>query len=86
MYYIYILRSVKDRRHYIGCTGDINKRLKHHNNGEVKSTVYRRPLKLIYKETAKSFIEAHKRELEIKRMKGGVQFKKLLESAGVAQW
>ena len=85
MHYIYILKSLKDQRHYIGCTSDLDKRLESHNKGQVKSTTHRRPLKIIYKETAKTFVEAHKRELEIKRMHGGIQFKKLLENAGVAQ-
>ena len=86
MHYIYILKSLKDRRHYIGCTSDLGKRLKSHNKGQVKSTTHRRPLKIIYKETVKTFAQAHKRELEIKKMKGGIQFKRLLEYAGVAQW
>lgn len=47
MYYVYLLQSLKDNNFYIGQTGDISKRLKKHNNGEVKSTKYRRPLKLI---------------------------------------
>ncbi|MDD4954770.1 MAG: GIY-YIG nuclease family protein [Candidatus Omnitrophica bacterium] len=42
MHTVYILRSLKDsRRHYIGITADLEKRLKVHNNKQsVYSSVY----------------------------------------------
>jgi putative endonuclease len=48
MQYVYVLQSLKDNDFYTGCTDDLNKRLKKHNNGEVWSTKNRKPLKLIY--------------------------------------
>jgi putative endonuclease len=69
MYYIYILKSHKDNNFYIGQTCNIENRLHKHNNGLVKSTKYRRPLKLIYSEEYKSLKEARYRELEIKAIK-----------------
>ena len=38
MFYVYLLRSEKDGRFYIGQTMDIHRRLKEHNEGNVKST------------------------------------------------
>jgi putative endonuclease len=37
MYYVYVLTS-EQGDFYIGCTGDLRKRLHKHNAGEVKST------------------------------------------------
>ena len=37
-YYVYLLRSKKDRKIYIGCTSDLQKRLKEHKEGQNYST------------------------------------------------
>lgn len=37
-FYVYLLQSLKDDSYYIGQTDNIDKRLKKHNNKEVKST------------------------------------------------
>ena len=80
MYYVYILRSLKDSKYYIGYTGDIERRLQDHNRGKSKAIKYRGPFELIYKEEHKTRIEAIRREIEIKKYKGGNEFKKLLNS------
>ena len=49
-YYVYILFSLKDKGLYIGFTTNLRSRLSYHARGEVKSTVSRRPLKLIHYE------------------------------------
>jgi len=78
MYYVYVLKSLKDNRHYIGYSRNVQLRLKQHNTGQVKSMKYRVPLEVIYLEEYKTSIEARKRESTIKRMKNGIQFKDLL--------
>jgi len=45
--YVYVLKSDKDGNKYIGSTTNLYRRLNEHNNGQVKSTRHRRPLKLI---------------------------------------
>lgn len=55
-YYINIFLSEKDGKKYIGYTSNLDQRLKSHNQGEVASTKYRRPLKLIYHEALNSKI------------------------------
>ncbi len=50
MYFVYVLRSLKDFKRYIGFTDDLNRRISEHNSGFVKSTKNRRPLELIYSE------------------------------------
>lgn len=47
MYYVYLLKSLKDNKYYIGQTKDVVKRLKRHNSGQVRSTKFRTPLELI---------------------------------------
>lgn len=50
MYYVYILFSQKDKKLYIGVSGNLKKRLSDHKSGHNISTKNRRPLELIYYE------------------------------------
>jgi len=68
MYYVYILFSEKDKQLYTGFTPDLKSRYKAHRNGFVKSTKFRRPLKLIYYEAYNKELDARRRE---KYLKGG---------------
>jgi len=81
MYYTYILQSKKDNKYYIGSTKDLRSRIYKHNKGYVRSTKSRIPFKLIYYEISKTRQDAYRREMEIKAMKGGIQFKSLLKSS-----
>ncbi len=78
MYFVYILQSIQNKRHYTGHTDDLEDRLRRHNNGLVKSTKPHCPWKVIYTENFATKSEAYKRELEIKSYKSGIKFKKLL--------
>jgi putative endonuclease len=66
MYYVYILKSEKDKNLYTGYTSDLRKRFLEHESGEVKSTRHRRPLKLIYYEACISKEDAIRREKYLK--------------------
>lgn len=68
-YFVYILRSIKDGKLYIGQTHNLEKRIERHNNGQVRSTKSRRPLELIYQETYKTRIETMAREKYLKSLK-----------------
>ena len=78
-YFVYILKSLKDSGYYIGQTDNIDSRIKKHNCGYVKSTQARRPFILIKKETLNTRGEARKRENYLKKLKGGNEFKKIIE-------
>jgi putative endonuclease len=78
MYYVYILRSLKDGKHYIGSTDNLARRIKEHNMGKTISLKRRLPLKLIYQEEYPTRVKAAKREKIIKRYKGGNAFKRLI--------
>ena len=70
MFYVYILRSLKNRRLYTGSTNDLKRRLGEHNRGQSKYTKYSGPFELIYKEECLTKSEAYKRELFFKTGKG----------------
>ena len=53
-HFVYILKSLKDNRFYIGETADLERRIFEHNEGWVKSTRDRRPLVIVYTETLES--------------------------------
>lgn len=78
MYKVYILRSLKTNKFYVGSTSDINRRLSEHNNGKNKSTKFGIPWALVYSETLPTKQESYKREMQIKSYKGGSAFKKLI--------
>lgn len=78
MNYVYILKSKKDDRLYIGQTQDLKERLERHEKGWVTSTRNRRPLVLIHSEEYKSRSEAVRRESYLKKLKGGEGFKKII--------
>ena len=66
MYYVYVLRSLKDRELYVGRTGDLKQRLLDHNKGKVSSTKDRRPLRCIYAEVCNNMKDAVYREKYLK--------------------
>jgi putative endonuclease len=77
-YFIYILRSEKDGKYYIGETSDVDARLIFHNSGRQRSTRHRIPFIVILTEQYETRKEALKRERELKGMKGGNSFKSLM--------
>lgn len=79
MWHVYILKSLKDGRYYIGCTHQkIEDRIAGHNRGDTPATKNRRPLELVYSEDVEKQADAFAREKQIKSFKGGNSFKKLL--------
>lgn len=75
MYYVYVLKSLKDKELYIGFSNDLKERFKKHSKGYVTSTKERRPLELIYYESYKSEKDARTRETKLKQHKNS--FKEL---------
>ena len=71
IFYVYVLRSLKDKKRYIGMTKrTIIERIAEHNAGLVKSTKNRRPLEFIYSEEFNTKSEALKREKFFKSGRG----------------
>ncbi len=78
-YTVYILYSLKDKRLYVGCTINIEKRLERHIEGFVPATKFRRPLSLIYSKNFKNKAEAFNRERFLKSLWGAREKKKILK-------
>ncbi len=66
---LYILRSEKTARYYVGHTNDLDRRVREHNSGQTKSTRPGRPWVLVYVEEFDSKRLASEREREIKSWK-----------------
>lgn len=77
-YIVYILYSRKGHRLYVGCTSNIDKRLKRHQNGYVGTTADRRPLDLIHTEPFESKADAFNRERFLKSLWGSREKKNIL--------
>ncbi|WP_194976314.1 GIY-YIG nuclease family protein [Aquiflexum lacus] len=77
-YYVYVLISEKDNLFYTGYTKDLRGRLSEHNSGNVISTRFRRPLKLIYFEGCLSQQDATRREKYLKSGNGKIYLKSRL--------
>ena len=80
MYYVYVLRSMKDKRLYIGCTNNLQRRLREHNSGLNSSTRYRIPFKLIYYEAYVNKEDAFAREKILKSKWGNRFLQRVLRS------
>lgn len=79
-YSVYVLRSKKDDKHYVGFAKDLKSRFKQHTKGQVLSTKNRRPLDLIYAEACVSKQDTLRREKYLKTHKGRMFLRNRLKS------
>ncbi|MGW8184856.1 MAG: GIY-YIG nuclease family protein [Candidatus Moraniibacteriota bacterium] len=66
MFYVYVIKSSRDNKLYVGQTDDLKNRLNEHNKGLVISTRLRRPFKLLYYEACNLLQDSIKREKALK--------------------
>jgi putative endonuclease len=66
VYYVYVLKSLKDQKIYTGFSSDLKRRILEHKSGLVKSTKNRLPVKLIYYEVFINEKDARNREKYLK--------------------
>lgn len=69
MFYVYVIRSEKDGRFYVGMTENVSNRLVQHNKGMTFSTKGYRPWILFFYEEFNTRLEARARE---KYLKSGI--------------
>ena len=82
MFYVYIIKSLKDSNLYIGFTNKLERRIKDHNSGLVPSTRLRKPFELVYTEGYKSEKDARHRERNLKlRSRAFAQLKKRIKGS-----
>ena len=78
-YFVYILKSRKNGKYYVGSSKNVELRLFQHNAGYSKSTKNGVPWELKLAEEYESLAEAMNREAEIKKMKSRKWIEELLE-------
>ena len=79
MHYVYVLKSEKDEKLYVGHTNNLKKRFGEHCNGDVATTKNRRPLRLIYYEASNSLQDAIRREKGLKTGFGRAYLKRRIK-------
>ncbi|MFZ2886453.1 MAG: GIY-YIG nuclease family protein [Minisyncoccia bacterium] len=70
MAWVYILKSVNERKTYVGNTTDIDRRLVEHNSGKNTFTKRYAPWVVVYKEEIVSLVDARMREKYLKSAAG----------------
>jgi len=70
MVYVYVLKSLKSGRRYVGLTGDVERRLGEHNAGRSRSTCRELPWRLIYEESFSDYASGREREKYLKSSAG----------------
>jgi putative endonuclease len=76
--FVYILRSIRNGRYYIGRTDDLRRRLREHNAGRSRSTKAFQPWELAYSESYDTLSQARKRERYLKAQKSRAFLKELM--------
>jgi len=79
MYFVYILKSLKDGKLYTGYTNDLKRRFFEHNRGLIKITKWRRPFKLIFYEAFLNQQDATAREKYFKSLYGSKERKRIVK-------
>lgn len=69
-YYVYVLKSSRDKIRYVGSGKSPMERLRRHNKGDYKFTKGHRPWSIIYQEKHNNRSDAMKREKFLKSGKG----------------
>ncbi len=69
MFFVYILKSIKNNRYYIGSTENIERRLQEHNSGKSKYTKLTAPFILVFKKEYQTVQEARLIETKLKKFK-----------------
>ena len=82
MHYVYIIKSKKDNKLYLGCTSDLRKRLSEHNANKAGYTKFKGPWEVRYYEAFYSKTDAFSREKQLKKNKSGYrELRKRLEQS-----
>lgn len=81
MYYFYILRSLKNRKLYLGQTKDLKKRIKAHNSNLNSATKANTPYELIFYSAFKSEKDCINCEKYFKTTAGWRRIHRMLENS-----
>ena len=79
MWWVYILQSQTSNRFYTGCTADLDRRVREHQEGQSPSTRSRGPWELVYQKAFPDKTAALAYEREIKAWKSADLIRQLIE-------
>ena len=77
MYFVYVLRSLKDGTFYTGLTNDVARRIAQHNKGQERTTRPHLPFEVVLTESYATRVEARAREKYFKSGQGREYIKAL---------
>ena len=78
-FYVYVLRSLKEKELYVGFTADLQKRIKEHNHGDSFYTKRYMPWVVIHYEAYLNKNDATRREKYLKTSQGARLLKRMLK-------
>ncbi len=81
MYYVYVIRSLKDQTFYIGYTNSLQRRIDEHNYRKGRFTKFHVPWELLYYEAFKELYLAKQREKMLKE--SGRSWQELRKRLGI---
>ncbi len=76
---VYILKSLRDGRYYVGSTVDLGNRLKHHLGGYTPSTRRFGEIKLVFSQNYPTLKQARQIERKLKKLKRKDYISKVIE-------
>lgn len=76
MYYVYLIKSLRNGRYYVGFTSDLRRRIKEHNSKQSKATSRYVPYEIVYYEDYKDVKDAKDRESKLKYHGQGIRILK----------
>ena len=80
MFYVYLLESKKDKKFYIGCSSNLERRFIEHNQGLNTSTKPHKPYRIIYYEAYLNKEDAFIREKILKGQWGRKYINRVLKN------
>ena len=83
MAYVYILKSLKNNRYYIGSTGNINQRILTHQSGCVKATRNLLPVQIVFQQECSDITMARKIERRLKQLKRRDYIEKIIKDGRI---
>lgn len=78
MFWVYVLRSQRTGRRYVGCTADLDRRFSEHNRGQTAATRGGAPWVLVHKEPFEAHTDAARRERFLKTGRGRSELDRML--------
>jgi putative endonuclease len=74
MFFVYILKSIRFNKYYVGQTKDLQKRIEHHNSNRARWTKRYQPWEIVYIEECLTRSDAMKKEKKLKQTKNLAEF------------